>query len=165
MTTDQKSLRRTREPGYGTTSVASVVRAALLWTLGVGVLAILVAWFVSGSSAAMGAGIGVALVCSFFFSSAVVLDVVTRLAPTASLLIALLTYTLNVVLIGLVFVSLNRSGAVRGADGSGGPIDAQWLGGSVIACTLVWMTSQIVFSMRARQLVYDLPPREEATAG
>ncbi len=147
MTTDQ--------PGYRTTSAWSVVGATLVWTLGAGLAAVLLAAAVGGSPAALGAAIAVAMVCLFFGFGAVVLIVATRLAPAASLLVALTTYTLKVVLIGVVFLSLDRSGALAG------PVDAQWLAGTVIACTLVWMAAQIVSSMRARQLVYDLPPQTE----
>ena len=137
------------KPGYRTTSLASVVRAALLCTFGVGSVAVLAAALVSGFPAALSAAIGVTMVCLFFSGSALVLAVVTERAPAASLLVALLTYTLKIVLVGVVFLSLQRSGALDG------PVNAQWLGGTVIACTLVWVTTQIVFSMRARQLAFD----------
>jgi ATP synthase protein I len=106
---------------------------------------------VSGSSAAAGAAIGAVMVCLFFGFGAVVLQVVARIAPEASLLIALLTYLLKVVAIGLVFVGLTRSGAL---DGS---VDANWLGGAIVACTLVWVSAQVTVNMRTRQLIYDLP--------
>lgn len=159
MTTDPKPAPQAAEqsdlPGYRTTPAGSVARAALLGTLLAGLAAVLLAALVSGSPAAWGAGVAASMVCLFFTLGAVVLDVATRLAPATSLLVALLTYTLQVVLIGLVFVSLQRSGALAG------PVDAQWLGGTVIACTLVWITIQIGFSARARQLAYDLPPHAE----
>jgi ATP synthase protein I len=94
----------------------------------------------------------------FFAAGAFVLNAVTSISPAASLLIAMLTYTLKIVLIGLVFVALSRSGALEGS------IDARWLGGTVIACTLTWLTAQVVTSMRARVPVYDLPAAE-AEAG
>lgn len=152
------TARATTPAGYKTTTVGSVVRAALVTTLVVGLGTVGLAALVSGSSAALGAGIGVTMVCIFFGFGAVVLGVVARLAPAASLLVALLTYTLKVVLMGLVFLALSRSGALDGT------VDAQWLGGVVIACTLVWLAGQILFSMRAREPLYELPsPAEEAS--
>lgn len=154
MTTD----RATPLAGYKTTTVGSVVRAALMTTLGVGLSAILLAALVSGPSAALGAGIGVAMVCVFFGFGTVVLGVVATIAPAASLLVALLTYTLKVVLMGLVFLALSRSGALDGA------VDERWLAGAVIACTLAWLTCQIFFSMRSREPLYDLSaPAQEAS--
>ena len=147
MTTAPQTTRTGPRPG----AVGPVVRAALLATAAVGILAGVVAGFVGGSQAVAGVAIGVAMVSLFFGLGAVVLDVVAALAPAASLLIALLTYTLKVVLVGLVFVGLNRSGALDSA------VDARWLGGTVIACTLTWLAAQIVASMRTRQPLYDLP--------
>lgn len=150
--------RATSLAAYKTTTVGSVVRAALVMTLTVGFAVILLAGLISGSNAALGAGIGVTMVAIFFGFGAVVLGVVARLAPAASLLVALLTYTLKVVLMGLVFLALSRSGALDGT------VDARWLGGTVIVCTLVWLACQIFFSMRTREPLYDLPaPAEEAS--
>lgn len=149
------TAKATSLAGFRTTTVGAIVRASVVATLAAGLVAVVAAAIVSGSSAAVGAAIGTAMVCAFFGFGAIVLDVVTRLAPAVSLLIAMLTYTLKVVLIGLVFVALDRAGALDGA------IDADWLGGTVIACTLVWLASQIFFSVRARQPLYDLPSHAE----
>ena len=75
--------------------------------------------------------------------------------PTAALLVALLTYTLQVVLMGLLFAVLAESGALDSA------LDAEWLGGTVIVGTLLWLTIQIVLTTRLRIPVYDLPEAGE----
>lgn len=90
------------------------------------------------------------MVCGFFATGTVVLDVVASLAPATSLLVALLTYTLQVVLVGLVFVALNRSGMLEDT------VDARWLGATVIAGTLGWLVAQVVATMRTRIPVYEL---------
>jgi ATP synthase protein I len=149
------TARATTVAGYQTTTVGSVVRGTLVATAAVGIVAVLLGALVAGSSAALGAFIATVMVCVFFAFGAVVLTVVASLAPAASLLVALLTYTLKVVLIGLVFLGLQRSGALQEN------VDASWLGGVVIACTLAWLGSQILFSVRARQPVYDLPSHGE----
>ena len=145
----------TATPSYKTTTVGSVVRRALVLTLLAGAVLIVLGALVSGSAAAVAAVIGTVMVCVFFGLGAMVLDVVAKLAPATSLLIALLTYTLKVVLIGLVFVGLQRSGALQDA------VHGQWLGGTVIACTLVWLAAQVTFSMRSREPLYDLPSEPE----
>ena len=154
-TTALATAQITALAGYKTTTAGSVVRGALMATLAGGLVAVVLAALFSGFAAVLGAIIGTVMVCVFFGFGAVALGVVARLAPAASLLIALLTYTLKVVLIGLVFVALNRSGALE-AD-----VDAAWLGWTVIACTLVWLVSQIFWHVRARQPLYDLPSHAE----
>ena len=67
-------------------------------------------------------------------------NAVAELMPTASLLVALLTYTLQVVAMGLAFVALSGSGALDET------IDGAWLGGTVIAGTMVWLVVQIVLA-------------------
>ncbi len=148
---------RTSNPGHRSGGIGPVVRPALLVTLGIGAAAATLAAVVAGSAGLTGALIGTAMVAVFFGFGAVVLDVVARLAPAASLLIALLTYTLKVVLVGLVFVGLHRSGAMESA------VDARWLGGTVIAATFGWLAAQVVASMRARVPLYDLPADSDAT--
>jgi peptidoglycan/LPS O-acetylase OafA/YrhL len=145
----------TATPRTTTATVGPVVRRALVATLLAGLATTGLAAVLAGSAAAFGAVIGAGMVCLFFSVGALVLDVVARLAPATSLLVALLTYLLKVVLIGLVFVGLDRSGALEST------VDATWLGGTVIACTLVWLATQITFSMRARQPLYDLPAEGE----
>lgn len=146
MTTAPQTTRSGPRPG----AVGPVVRRALVATLAVGAAVALTGGLTTGSSAVLAAAVGTAMVCVFFATGAVVLDVVATLAPAASLLIALLTYTLQVVLVGLVFVALNRSGLLEGT------LDARWLGGTVIAGTLGWLVAQVVASMRTRIPVYEL---------
>jgi ATP synthase protein I len=145
----------TATPRDRTTPVGSAVRRALVVTGLVGAVTMVVAAVVAGSAGLLGALVGLVMVAAFFSAGTVVLQLVTRLAPATSLLIALLTYTLKVVLIGLVFLGLSRSGALEES------IDPQWLGGAVIVCTLTWLGTQIVFSVRARQPLYDLPSQPE----
>ena len=138
-------------PGPRASAAVPVVRGPLAGSLLVGVLAAALGGLLDGSSAALGAVLGAVMVVLFFGLGALILGVVARLAPAASLLVAMLTYTLKVVLLGVVFLALTRSGAL------GELIDARWLGGTVIACTLVWLSLQVVASTRARQPLYDLP--------
>jgi len=103
----------------------------------------------SGSAAAVGALIGAALVLFFFGFGAFVVNAVASVSPTASLLVALLTYLLEVVAMGAVFVALGRS---RGLDG---PVDGSWIGVVVIVLTLVWLVAQTFAALRSRQPLYD----------
>jgi ATP synthase protein I len=118
-----------------------------------GVLAVVLAALVSGAPGALGAGAGAAMVLVFFGFSAMVVSVVASVSPSASLLVALLTYTLQVVLVALVFVALQRSGQLDST------VDRNWLGGVVVAATVVWLSAQVLCAVRARQPLYDLPVR------
>lgn len=146
MTTAPQTTRSGPRPG----TVGPLVRLALVTTLLIGAALALAGALTVGAPAVLGAAIGTVLVCVFFGAGVFVLDVVASLAPAASLLVALLTYTLQVVLVGLVFVALSRSGLLEES------VDARWLGGSVIAGTLAWLVAQVVASTRVRIPVYEL---------
>ena len=121
-------------------------------SMGLGaVLAVVVGSLVQGSPAAYGAAIGALIVLGVFGFGSFVVNTVAALMPTAALLVALLTYTLQVVAMGLVFVALSGSGLL------GDTLDREWLAGTVIAGTLRWVVCQIVLTMRARIAIYDLP--------
>ena len=146
MTTAPQTTRSGPRPG----AVGPVVLRALVATLLVGAALAVVGGLTTGTPAVLAVAIGTAMVCGFFGTGAVVLDVVASLAPATSLLVALLTYTLQVVLVGLVFVALNRSGLLDDT------VDPRWLGATVIAGTLGWLVAQVVASMRTRIPVYEL---------
>lgn len=150
MTTAPRTPRTGQRPGVAGRAVA----VAGLATLVVGAGLALAGALGSGTPAALGAAVGMLMVLVFFGLGAVVLDTVAGLAPSLSLLVALLTYTLQVVLVGLVFVGLSHSGLL------GSELDADWLGGTVIAATLTWLAAQVVTTVRTRRPVYDLPPSD-----
>lgn len=148
MTTAPRAPRTGQRPGVAGRAVA----VAGLVTLVVGAGLALAGALSAGTPAAAGAGVGLLMVLVFFGLGAVVLDTVAGIAPSLSLLVALLTYTLQVVLVGLVFVGLSRSGLL------GSELDADWLGVTVIVATLTWLAAQVVTTVRTRRPVYDLPP-------
>lgn len=138
---------RARTPDWGT---AALVKTALV-TAVVGLMVTLAGALVVGSAAAYGAAIGTVLVLAVFGFGTFTVNAVAAVMPAASLLVALLTYTLQVVAMALAFVALSRSGLF---DES---VDRTWLGCTVIACTLMWMMAQLVASTSRRIPIYDLP--------
>jgi ATP synthase protein I len=149
MTTEQPP--RPRRHGAASPQWGALLVGPLVAGGGLGALLVAAGAGLSGPAAARGAAIGAVMVCLVFTFGAVVLGVIARIAPAASLLVALLTYTLQVVVVGLVYLALAGSGTL------GETVDARWLSGAVIAATLGWTLAQVVVSMRARQPVYDLP--------
>lgn len=154
MTTAQK----TRGPGSSPGVAGRVVRRALAATVVFGGLLAVAGQLVAGSPALAGVLVGTALVCGFFGLGGVVLIWVSRVSPAMTLLVGLMTYTLQVIVLGLSFAVLQASGLMEST------VDGTWLGGTVIAGTVVWLALQVTLSLRARQPYFDLPETTAADA-
>lgn len=152
MTTDARPAPLIR----GTAVLVRTAAAAILLGLLVTVLGALV----SGSAAAYGALVGTVLVVGIFGFGTFTVNAVAAVMPTASLLVAVMTYTLQVIVMALAFVILSGSGALDET------IDRSWLGGTVIAGTMVWLGAQIVQATSRRIPIYDisLPDVEQTPA-
>ncbi len=140
----------TTESKQDTASGGSVLLGAAFSTVLVGFVAVLLGALTGGASAAYGALTGALLVVVVLGFGSFAVNAVADLMPSASLMIALLTYTLQVVVMGLVFVALNRSGLLEDA------LDPRWLAGAVIVGTFGWLIGQIVLATRVRIPVYEL---------
>lgn len=151
MTTESKQV--TRPPGV------SVLLGTVVWGLGVAVLVTLVGAVSAGSAAAYGALVGAAIALAVFSVGSFSVDAVARIMPSMSLLVALMTYTLQVVVMALVFLALSRSGLLDDT------LDRGWLAGGVIAVTMVWLAAQFWLTTHARIPVYDLPSPAASGAG
>jgi ATP synthase protein I len=122
----------------------AVVVVAVLVLAGVAVV-------VTGAPAAAGALVGGGIAASFFTLGSSVVSAATRLAPQTALVVALLTYALQVALVALVFAALVSSGALEGTLSRG------WLAGGVTVATVAWTAAQMIATARARVPAYDLP--------
>ena len=132
------------------TTAAPLLRPAL--AAGSVCLAIVVAGaLVEGSPAAGGAGVGAALVLGVYGAGALAVDLVARVLPSAALLVALLTYTLQVLAMALAFVALQRSGEL------GESLSREWLAGAVIAGTAAWLAVHAATALRARIPAFETP--------
>ncbi|GAA4370377.1 hypothetical protein [Nocardioides caricicola] len=131
-------------------NAVALVRTASA-TLVLGLLAALLGALVSGSAAAYGALVGTVIVVGVFGFGTLAVNAVASLMPAAALMFALLTYTLQVLAMGLVFVALSGSGLLDET------ISREWLGGTVIVGTLGWLTVQIVLATNRWIPIYDLP--------
>ncbi|MBD8870103.1 hypothetical protein [Nocardioides donggukensis] len=136
----------------------SVLLGAAVATFLVGLVVTLVGAATGGAPAAYGALTGVLLVIVVFAFGAGTVHLVAGLVPAASLLVALLTYTLQVAAMAVAFVTLDSSGLLDAT------LDRRWLAGAVIVGTLGWLASQIVLAVRLRLPAYDLP-EERAGSG
>jgi ATP synthase protein I len=130
---------------------AELLRGAFRPTLVAGVLAVVVAAF-SGVTAAWSAALGAVLVLGFFTASLLVMKRTAHLPPTTVMAVVMITYTVKVVVLGIVLF------AVR---------DASWLNGyaagvTITGCALVWL----FFEMRAykRLRIFAFSPGDKAGA-
>ena len=146
MTTETaRPAPRTRSAGTWRPLVAAAGLALVC-----GLTAAAVGAVTSGSAAALGALAGTGFVLAVFAFGSVAVQAVAQLMPSASLLFALLTYTLQVVVMGLVFLVLTDSGVL------GGPLDREWFAGTIIAGVAGWLVGQVVLTTRARIPAFDL---------
>lgn len=133
---------RGRGPGVLLVAATCVVAAVALATLLGGLLV--------GSPGALGALVGGSIACCFFVLGSSLVGVATRIAPQSAMAMALMTYTLQVTLVALVFATIARSGAV------GTTFSPGWLAGGVAAATVAWTVGQLVASLKARIPTYDI---------
>lgn len=130
-----------------------VLRAGVLAVLATSAALVLLALVTDDAAAVRSAALGGGLVIFFFAFGAVNVSVAARIVPSTALLVAMLTYTFQIVLVGLVFVGLRRSDAFDSTLTEG------WLAAGLIAATLTWMTAQVVTTLRT-----PIPPWEGPTA-
>jgi len=105
---------------------------------------------VSGSGAAYGALIATVLAIAIFVGGALFVYVATRVIPTISIVVALLTYACQVVIALLVFQGLRRTNWLE--DGT---VSGVWLGIVLTACAVLWMGVQVRVALTARVPIYD----------
>jgi ATP synthase protein I len=103
-------------------------------TVGAAALALATA----GGAQLLGVLVGAALVAGFFVFGMVNTAVAAAYAPRVALVVALLTYTLQVVALGLVLVAVSRSELTPDR------LDVRWLAGTVIAGALGWTVALVL---------------------
>lgn len=142
-----------RDPGLRVLGRAlSVAAAAGVVTSVTGLLA-------AGQAAGSGAVAGAVVTLAVLAFGTVSVHVVSSAMPSASLLVALLTYALQLLLMTVVLSALRQSQAW------GSTLAPGWLASGVVAVTLAWGAGQVWHSSRARIPAYDLPSRAASQAG
>lgn len=124
---------------------ASILRAALIPTVVVGVLAVVVAAFVGGGTAALGAALGVLVVVVFFTVGLVVVGRASRVSAYAAMNAAILTYLVK---IGVLFAFI-----VAFKDTT--LFDTKAFGLTIVVCTLVWTGFEVRGFTRLQILYVD----------
>ncbi len=141
MTTESKTRSRTGLP-------------PLLGAIGAGAVAVLVlvvaASLTEGRAAVVGALSGGVLTLVVFALGIAVVGAVARLMPAASLLVALMTYVLQLLVLAVCVLAIDRAGL------DGATLSRGWFAAGVIAVTMLWLVGQLVAATRQRIPVYDL---------
>lgn len=101
-----------------------------------------VAGLAVGAPAAWGVVVGAVTTIVVFSVGMSITHAAATLSPALSLLVALLTYGLQLVLLVVVLVWLERSTLL------GGTLDRTWIGGTVIVGTLVWSAALVRAELR-----------------
>lgn len=142
MTTESKQGTRT-----GLSPLLGAVAAGA-----VGVLVLVVAGALTdGRAAVVGAVSGGVLTLAVFALGIAVVGAVARLMPSASLLVALMTYALQLLVLAVCVAAIDQSGV------DGETLSRGWFAAGVITVTLLWMVGQLVAFTRQRIPVYDTP--------
>jgi ATP synthase protein I len=98
---------------------------------------------VGGRPQALGAVLGAGLMTGFYLFGTVTVSLVAAYAPRASLLVAMLTYVLQVGVLALVLAE------VQAKPGAASDLDVRWVGGTVIVATVVFMVVLVVHALRS----------------
>jgi ATP synthase protein I len=132
-------------PGVREGLASNLVGAGLVLAVGAAVAlgGALLGLAVAGRPQALGAVLGAGLVASCSFFGTVTVSLVTAYAPRASLLVALLTYVLQVGALALVLARVQRS------TSSGSTLDVAWTGGAVVVATVAWLVLLVVRALRS----------------
>jgi ATP synthase protein I len=127
---------------------AAMLRGAFVPTLAVGPVAVVVAAFVAGGRAALGALLGFAIAIAFFALGLLVMRKLDSAAdPLRFLASALAVFLGQLIFLLVVILALK---------------DASWLdgtafGASALAVALVWQVFQVTAYVRSRKLAFDAP--------
>jgi ATP synthase protein I len=110
---------------------------------------------VAGRPGVLGAAAGGLLTLAVFALGLAAVGFVARLLPGASLLVALMTYALQLLVLAVVV------GAIDGAVDDADTLSRGWFAAAVIVVTLAWLVGQMVAATRQRIPVYDLSSAEQ----
>lgn len=121
-------------------SYAVILRRSALVTAPVAVAMIALSGIVGGSKGLVGALLGVGLSIVFFGISALAMARAARHSPQVMMVTAIVTYLVKIVV--LLFIVAKYSGTTA--------FNGKLFGLTVIACVIVWTTSQAVISAKLK---------------
>jgi ATP synthase protein I len=149
MTTDAR--------GAASTWGRAALGRTMLVLLVLGVLSAAFAALVAGSQAALGVAAGLGVASVTLATGFVVVDLIAGLKPSASLLIAMLTFLLQVVLLGALLAAAAR------ADDLETVVDRGWTAAGVLLAALAWTVTLVHHALRAGPASEEVSPEARET--
>jgi ATP synthase protein I len=148
------------EPGVRDGLAVNLAGVALLLLVGLVVAAVggALGLALAGRPQALGAVLGAGMTTGFYLLGTVTVSLVAAYAPRASLLVALLTYVLQVAALALVLARVQASPA------AGSTVDVAWTGAAVVVATVAWLVLLVVRAVRSTPRT-DPPPPEVSEEG
>jgi ATP synthase protein I len=119
---------------------ARIIRGAAIPTAVAGVVAIAIATAVVGTKGLIGAALATLLVMGFFTFGQVALDRLTRNNPQMLMASALLVYTTQILLVGIVLAVFKNTTL----------FDTKTFGFTLLGCALIWTGFQVRGAMKAK---------------
>lgn len=126
-------------------SYAVILRRSALVTAPAAVAMIVLSGIVGGSKGLVGGLLGVGLVIVFFGISAIAMIVAARHSPQVMMVTAITAYLVKI--LALLFVVAKYSGTTA--------FNGKLFGFTVIACIIVWTTSQAIISAKLKILYVE----------
>ncbi|HEX6196325.1 MAG TPA: hypothetical protein VFZ37_10455 [Jiangellaceae bacterium] len=125
------------------------------WTLAAGAVLVVAAGVAAGGGAAVSSAFGAVIVVLFLSSGAVALRMFGRedVPGGMGLIVFLLAFALRLLVVLFAVALIIRFDWV----------DAQWLGGSIVVCALVWITAHTMYAWRRSksELIVEPENRDE----
>jgi hypothetical protein len=120
------------------------------WTLGAGAVLVAAAWFLTGGGGAASAAVGGVIVVLFLSSGVVALRLFGRedVPGGMGLVVFLLAFALRLLVVLFAVALIIRFDWV----------DAQWLGGSIVVCALVWIAAHTWHAWRRSRFELTVEP-------
>ncbi|MCX5210782.1 hypothetical protein OG689_16040 [Kitasatospora sp. NBC_00240] len=132
---------------------ARILRGAAIPTAVAGAIAMAISTVVVGGKGLLGALFATLLVMAFFSSGQVALDRLTRNNPQMMMAAALLVYTTQILLVGIVLAVFKNTTL----------FDTKVFGFTLLGCALIWTGFQVRGAMKAK-MFYVQPDASEKKA-
>ncbi|TQF03436.1 hypothetical protein E6W39_15835 [Kitasatospora acidiphila] len=137
---------------------ARTIRGAAIPTAVAGILATAISAAVAGGKGAIGAGFAAVLVMVFFGAGQFALDRLTRNNPQLMMAVALLVYTTQILLVGIVLAVFKDTSL----------FDTKVFGFTLLGCVFVWCGMQVRTHLKTKQFYVqtdDDKPDEQSKPG